>query len=101
MGISHREHFYMSQMINLKWFHAKVKQRFDRHLNEYEGKFTVVTHSVSSQHEQIHEDNKRKMMKSNEELNKLLQTETAHIVKTNEQSPDTSRTDFENLLTER
>ena len=22
-------------------FHAKVKQKFDRHLNEYEGKFTV------------------------------------------------------------
>ena len=33
---------------------------------------------VSSQHEQNHEDN--------EELIKLLQTETTHIVKTNEQS---------------
>ena len=45
-------------------FCAKVKQKFDRHLNEYEGKFTVVqveTHSVSSQHEQNHEDNQRKI----------------------------------------
>ena len=35
-------------------FHAKVKQKWDRHLNEYEGKFTadqVGTYSVSSQHE--------------------------------------------------
>ena len=70
-------------------FHAKVKQKLDRHLNEYEGKFTlhqVGTYSVSSQHEQNHEDNQRKMMKSSGELIKLLQTETAHIVKTNEQS---------------
>ena len=71
-------------------FHAKVKQKFDRHLNEYEGKFTVDqvgTYSVSSQHEQNTRDNQRKMMMSNEELIKLPQTETTHIVKTNEQSP--------------
>ena len=64
-------------------------QKLDRHLNEYEGKFTVDqvgTYPVSSQHEQNHEDNQRKMLKSNEELIKLLQTETSHIVKTNEQS---------------
>ena len=70
-------------------FCAKVKWKFDRHLNEYEGKFTedqVKTHSVSSQHEQNYEDIQRKMMKSNEELIELLQTEIAHIVKTNEQS---------------
>ena len=70
-------------------FHAKVKQKLDRHLNEYEGKFTVDqvgTYSVSSQHEQNHEDNQRQMMKGNEELIKLLQTETSHLVKTNEQS---------------
>ena len=70
-------------------FHAKVKQKFDLHLNEYEGKFTVGqvgTNSVSSQREQNHEDNQRKMMKGSEELIKLLQTETTHIVKTNEQS---------------
>ena len=56
-------------------FHAKVKQKLDRHLNEYEGKFTVDhgTYSVSSQHEQNHEDNQRQMMKSNEELSKLFQ----------------------------
>ena len=68
-------------------FHAKVKQKLDRHLNEYEGKLTVDqvgTYSVSSQHEQNHEDHERKMMKSIEELTKLLQTETTHIVKTNE-----------------
>ena len=32
-------------------FLAKVKQKFDRHLNEYEGKFTVDqvgTYSISS-----------------------------------------------------
>ena len=70
-------------------FHAKVKQKWDRHLNEYKGKFTVDqvgTYSVSSQHEQHHEDNQRKKMKSNEELTELLQTETTHIMKTNEQS---------------
>ena len=70
-------------------FHAKVKQKLDRRLNEYEGKFTVDqvgTNSVSSQHEQNHKDNQRKKMKSNEELIKLLQTETTRIVKTNEQS---------------
>ena len=36
---------------------------FDRHLNEYERKFRVDqvgTYSVSSQHEQNHEDNQRK-----------------------------------------
>ena len=36
-------------------FHAKVKQKLDRHLNEYEGKFTVDqvgTYSVSTQHKQ-------------------------------------------------
>ena len=66
-----------------------MMQRLDRHLTEYEGKFTVDqvgTYSVSSQHEQNHEDNQRKMLKSNEELIKLLQTETSHTVKTNEQS---------------
>ena len=55
-------------------FHAKVKQKLDRHLNEYEGKFTVDqvgTYSVSSQHEQNHEDNQRKMMKCNEELHEV------------------------------
>ena len=69
--------------------YAKVKQKLDRHLNEYEGKFTVDqvgTYSVSSQHEQHPEDNQRKKMKSNEELTELLQAETTHIVKTNEQS---------------
>ena len=47
----------------------------------------VGTFSVSSQHEHNHEDNQRKkMMKSNEELIKLRQTETTHIMKTDEQS---------------
>ena len=44
-------------------FYANVKQKFDRHLNEYEGKFAVDqvgTQSVSSQHEQNQEDNQRK-----------------------------------------
>ena len=54
----------MSQMIDIfERFHANVKQKFDRHLNEYEGKFTmdqVGTYSVSTQHEQSHEDNQRK-----------------------------------------
>ena len=66
-------------------FHAKVKQKWDRHLNEHEGKFPVDqvgTYSVSS----VSEDNQRKKMKSNEELSELLQTETTHIMKTNEQS---------------
>ena len=40
-------------------------------------------------------------MKSNEELTELLQTETTHIMKTNEQSLDSSKTDFENILTQR
>ena len=47
----------------LERFHAKVKQKLDRHLNEYEGMFTedqVATYSVSSQHEHNHEDNQRK-----------------------------------------
>ena len=67
-------------------FHAKVKQKLDRHLNEYEGKLTVDqvgTCSVSSQREKHHEDNQRRMMKNNEEPIELLQTETTHIVKTN------------------
>ena len=70
-------------------FHAKVKQKLDRLLNEYQGKFAVDqvgTYSVSSQHAQNHEDNQRKMTKNDEELIKMLQTETTHIVKTNEQS---------------
>ena len=70
-------------------FHAKVKQKLDRHLNEYEGKFTVDqvgTYSVSSQHEQHPEDNQRKKIKSNEELIELLQTETTYLVTTNEHS---------------
>ena len=70
-------------------FYAKAKRKLDRHLNEYEGKFTVDqvgTYSVSSQHEQNHVDNQRRMMKNNEELIELLQTETTHLVKTNEQS---------------
>ena len=46
----------------------------------------VGTYSVSSQHEHNHEDNSRKMMKRNEELIELLQTETTHNMKTNEQS---------------
>ena len=44
-------------------FHAKVKQKWDRHLNEHESKFTVDqvgTYSVSSQHEHNHEDNHQK-----------------------------------------
>ena len=42
------------------------------------------------------------MMKNNEELIKLLQTETTHIVKTNEQSlKQAKKNDFENLLTQR
>ena len=70
-------------------FHAKVKQKSDRPLNEYEGKYTVDqvgTYSVSSQHEHSQVDNQLKMMKSNEELTELFQTETTHIVTTNEQS---------------
>ena len=34
----------------------------------------------------IPEDNQRKMMKINKELIELLQTETTHLMKTNEQS---------------
>ena len=85
-------------------FHVKVKQKWDRHLNEYEGKFTVDqvgTYTVSSQHEHNYEDNQRKKMKSNEELIQLLQTETTHIMKTNEQSLIQGKTDFENLFTQR
>ena len=66
-----------------------MSQMRDRHLNEHEGKFTVDqvrTYSVPSQHEHNHEDNQRKKMKSSEELIQLLQTETTHIVKMNEQS---------------
>ena len=69
-------------------FHAQVKQKLDRHLNEYEGILTldqVGTYSVSSQHDQ------RKIMKSDGELIKLLQTETTHIV-TNEQSLKQAKT---------
>ena len=65
---------YMSQMINCERFHAKVKKKLDRHLNEHEGKFAVDqvgTYSVSSQQEQNHEDNQRRMMKNNEELIEL------------------------------
>ena len=75
--------------VQFESFDAKVKQKLDRHLNEYEGKYTmnqVGTYFVSLQHDQHHEDNQRKMMKSNEELIELLQTETTHIMKTNEQS---------------
>ena len=74
----------------LERFQAKVKQKLDRHLNEYEGKFTVDqvgTYSISSQHEQNLRDNQRRMIKNSEELMKLLQTETTHFVKTNEHSP--------------
>ena len=46
----------------------------------------VGTYSVSSQHERNHEDNQRKMMKINEEIIKMLQTETTHFVKTNGRS---------------
>ena len=59
-------------------FHAKVKQKWDRHVNEHEGKFTVDqvgTYSVSSKHEHNREDNQRKKMKSNEELIELLHTD--------------------------
>ena len=66
-----------------------MKQKLDRHLNEHEGKLSVDhvgTYSVSWQHEQHHEDNQRKKMKSNEELIELLQTEALVIMKTNEQS---------------
>ena len=66
-----------------------MKQKLDRHLNEYEGKLTVdqvETYSGSSQHEQHHDDNQRRMIKIKEQLAELFQTETAHIVKTNEQS---------------
>ena len=66
-------------------FHAKVTQKLDLHLNEYAGKFTVETYSVSSQHEQHPEENQRKKMKSNEKPIELLQTETTHIMKTKEQ----------------
>ena len=70
-----------------RWSSSQVScesrsRRIDWHLHETDVQFTmdqVVTYSVSSQHEQ-------RMMKNNEELIKLLQTETAHIVKTNEQS---------------
>ena len=78
-----------------------MKQKLDRHLNEYEGKFTVDqvgTYSVSSQHEQNHEDNQRRMMKINEELTELLHTETTHIMKT---KTNEHKTDFENLFTQR
>ena len=47
----------------LERFLVKVKQKWDRHLNEHEGKFTVDqvgTYSVSSQHEQNPRDNQRK-----------------------------------------
>ena len=40
-----------------------MKEEFDRHLNEYEGKFTgdqVGMYSVSSQQEQNHEENQRR-----------------------------------------
>ena len=66
-----------------------TEQKLDRHLNEDKGKLTVHqvgTYSVSSQHEQHHDDIQQRMMKNNEELIELLQTETTHIVKTNEQS---------------
>ena len=46
---------YMSQMIHLESFHANVKQKLDRHLNEYKGKLTVDqvgTYSVSSKQTQ-------------------------------------------------
>ena len=46
----------------------------------------VGTCSASSQHEQHPEDNHRKVVKINEELTELLQTETTHMMKTNEQS---------------
>ena len=49
-------HSDWSQMINQKGFVRKVNQKFDQHLNEYEGTFTVDqvgTRSVSSHHEQI------------------------------------------------
>ena len=73
----------------MSWVRQCPQQKFDRHLNEYEGKFTVNqvgTYSFSSQHEQNHEDNQRRMMTNNEELIELLQTETNHLMKTNEQS---------------
>ena len=71
-------------------FHAKVKQKLERHPNDYQRKITVDqfgTYSVSSQHEQNHEDYRRRMMKNNEELIELVQTETTHRVKMDEQSP--------------
>ena len=46
---------YMSLYDEFERFHAKVKQKLDRPLNEYEGKFAVDqvgTYSVSSQHAQ-------------------------------------------------
>ena len=55
---------YMSHDDEFERFHAKVKQKLDRPLNEYEGKFTVDqvgTYSVSSQHEQNQEDNQRQI----------------------------------------
>ena len=66
-----------------------MKKKLDRHLNEYEGKLTVDqvgTYSDSSQHEQHHDDNQRRMLKIKEELTELFLTETTHLVKTNEQS---------------
>ena len=77
MGISHREYFRVTGD-QVERFHAEVKQKLDRHLNEYEGKFAmdhVGSYSVSSQHEQNQEDNQRRIMKINEELIELLQTE--------------------------
>ena len=53
--------------VKFERFHAKVKQKLDRHLNEYEGTLTVEhigTYCVSSQHEQHPEDNQRKKMKN-------------------------------------
>ena len=80
-------------------FHAKVKQKLDRHLNGYEGKSTldqVGTYSVSSRHEHNHEDNQRRIMKIIEELTELLPTETTHIMKTNEQSLKQAKPNCEN-----
>ena len=73
---------YMSQMINSTAF----MRRWSRSWTDIWGKLTVDqvgTYSVSSQHEQHHEDNQRRMMKINTEL---LPTETTHLMKTNEQS---------------
>ena len=67
-------------------FHAKVKQKLDRHLNETKESSQWIRLGRILFFATRTKSHQRKMMKSNEELIKLLQTETTHIVKMNEQS---------------